>query len=225
MEIQNVNEHLRCYNYDNSERPTFEIRTIARNSAWELYSKQHKLVFLLEGKVRTEVGVLEKKELSKGAFWFVSSGQQVKIKALTNTLLLVMRFNSRIIFCDCYILEQLYNECQQKNEIVDEGQLYPGVIRPSLWYCLKGLYTSTLDGLRCRSFFEIKVKEICYLLRAYYPKRELYQIFYPVLTADVAFSDSVKSSWQKYLTVDELAHAMNYTPSGFYKRFTAVFGS
>jgi AraC-like DNA-binding protein len=198
---------------------------MTKNSAWEFYSGQHKLIFLLEGKIEAKVGILEKKELTKGVFWFVSSAQPVKIKASTNTLLLVMRFSSRIVFCDCYILEQLYNEWQQKHETVDERQLYPGIIRPSLWHCIRGLHSTTSDGIRCRSFFDIKVKEVCFLLRAYYPKRELYRIFYPVLTADIAFSDSVKSTWQKYPTIDELARSLNYTPSGFYKRFTAVFGT
>jgi AraC-like DNA-binding protein len=225
MEIQNVSEHLRCYNYDSGERPAFEVRTITKNSAWEFHAGQHKFIFLLEGMVEAKVGVLEKKELTKGLFWFITSGQQVLIRASTNALVLVMRFSNRITFCDCYILEQLYNECRGMDEVINERQLYPGIIRPSLWYCIKGLYNTTFDGLRCRSFFDIKIKEVCFLLRTYYPKRELFRIFYPILTADIAFSDHVKSSWQKYPTVDKLAHALNYTSSGFYKRFTSVFGS
>jgi AraC-like DNA-binding protein len=225
MEIQNVNEHLRCYDYDNRECPTFEIRTIERKFSWEFHSAQHKLIFLLEGKVQAEVGTLEKKELAKGVFWFVSSGQQVAIKASANALLLIMRFSSRIVFCNCYNLEHLYNDFLQRGETIDSRQLYPGTILPPMWYCIKGLYSTTLDGLRCRAFFDIKVKEVCFLLRAYYPKKELYRIFFPILTADIAFSDSVKGSWQKYQTIDELARSLNYTPSGFYKRFTAVFGS
>jgi hypothetical protein len=177
MEIQNVSEHLKCYNYDSSERPIYEIKAITQNSTWAFYAGQHKLIFLMEGKVQAEVGILEKKEMGKGVFWFISTGQPVKIKAVANALLLVMRFNSRIVFCDCYVLEQLYSEWRQKDETVDERQLHPGVISPSLWHCLRGLYNTTFDGIRCRSFFEIKVKEVCFLLRAYYSKEELYRIF------------------------------------------------
>jgi AraC-like DNA-binding protein len=35
----------------------------------------------------------------------------------------------------------------------------------------------------------------------------------------------VNSLWQQHPTVDELARALGYTPSGFYKRFMTVFGT
>ncbi|MDR1918266.1 MAG: AraC family transcriptional regulator [Tannerellaceae bacterium] len=225
MEIQNVSEHLRCYNYDNGDRPTVECRTIEKNTTWEIYTEQNKLLFLLEGKVQVEVGSMEKQTIGKGFFWFASGGQDMKIRASANALLLILRINSRASLCDCYIMEQLYNEFQGKAEAsVDVRQLYPCLIRTSLWYCLKGLYSTTADGLCCRFFFEAKVKEVFFLFRAYYPKVELYRLFHPILTSDIIFSDNIKNAWQKYPSVDALARAMNLTPSGFYKRFTSIFG-
>ncbi|MDR1918126.1 MAG: AraC family transcriptional regulator [Tannerellaceae bacterium] len=225
MEMQNVSEHLLCYDYDNGARPTVENRTIEKKNAWEIEAEMNKLIFLLAGKVSTEVGEFERKEVPNGHFWFVPAGQNVKIDAIQNTQILILRFSSHMPLCDCYIMEQLYNEFRNAREEVelDVRKLHPCVIRPLLWECLTGLYTTTLDGLCCRSFFQIKVKEVFFLLRAYYPKRELYGVFHPLLTADILFSDRVKNSWKKFPTVDALARSMNFTPSGFYKRFVAVF--
>jgi AraC-like DNA-binding protein len=68
------------------------------------------------------------------------------------------------------------------------------------------------------------MKEICFLLRAYYTVEELFWIFRPILTNDLTFSDKVMKMWPKYATIRELAHELGYTPSGFYKRFLLVFG-
>jgi AraC-like DNA-binding protein len=226
MEMENVSEHLLCYDYDNGERPTVENRTIEKNTVWEIETEMNKLIFLLAGKAGTEVGDFERKEVNKGYFWFVPAGQSLKIDAAKNAQVLILRFSSNMPLCDCYIMEQLYNEFRnaREGEALDVGQLHPCVIRPLLWACLRGLYTTTMDGLCCRSFFQVKVREVFFLLRAYYPKRELYGVFHPLLTADILFSDRVKNSWKKYPTIEELARSMNLTHSGFYKRFVAVFG-
>lgn len=57
-----------------------------------------------------------------------------------------------------------------------------------------------------------------------YSREELFRIFYSALTGDLAFSDTVKNLWMKHRKVNDLAAAMHYTHSGFYKRFVAVFG-
>jgi AraC-like DNA-binding protein len=228
MEMQNVKEHLLCYDYDNSDRPTIENRTIEKNTSWEICAEQNKLIFLMAGKVSTVVGDFERKEVAKGYFWFVSAGQEMSIRASSsaNAQILILRFSSNMPLCDCYIMEQLYSEFRKtrEGEEVDVRQLHPCVIRPMLSECLRGLFITTLDGLCCRSFFQVKVKEVFFLLRAYYPKRELYCVFHPLLTVDILFSDRVKNSWKNYPTVEALARSMNMTPSGFYKRFVAIFG-
>jgi AraC-like DNA-binding protein len=226
MDIQNVREHLLCYDWDAGDRPTIESREIEINTSWEIETEMNKLLFLMSGDVSVEVGDFKRKEVNKGYFWFVSAGQSLKVSALDcDALLLILRFSSHMNLCDCYMMEQLYNEFrnQRAAEEVDVKQLYPCYIRPMLWECLNNLFITTIDGLCCRSFFQVKVKEVFFLLRAYIPKRELYGVFHPILTADITFSDRVKSSWAKYPTVDALARSMNLTPSTFYRRFVAVF--
>jgi AraC-like DNA-binding protein len=227
MEIQNVSEHLLCYDYDNSERPLVERREIELNTSWEIETETNKLIFAMAGTVNTEVGEFEQKEVDMGYFWFVSAGQTLKVTAIdSDALILILRFSSHMPLCDCYIMEQLYNEFRNTREgaEVDVKHLCPCQITPILWECLKTMLLTTNDGLCCRSFFQVKVKEVFFLLRAYIPKRELYGVFHPVLTVDITFSDRVKNSWMKYPTVDALARSMNLPHTTFHRRFVAVFG-
>jgi AraC-like DNA-binding protein len=225
--MQYVNEYLNCFCYNSTEQPAVELKKVEKNTPVELYTTRYKLFFLIEGKIQIEAGIKDRTEIKKGVFWFVAVGQTVRIRAVSNALMLIMRINSRIALCDCYSIEQLYKSFKDKaNEpMIHERRLYTGLICPSLWHCIKSLYNITTDGLRCPYILEIKEKEVMFLLRAYYTKQELYRIFHHALTGDLVFSEHIKKTWHKYRTVDELAQAMHYTSSGFYKRFMAVFNT
>ncbi|MDR1258051.1 MAG: helix-turn-helix domain-containing protein [Tannerellaceae bacterium] len=221
--MQYMTEHQNCFNYENGEQPIIELKRVEKNAILKLHTERYKLFFLIEGNVQIEVGLKDVTEADRGFFWFVPSGQIIKVKALNNALFLVVRMG-RITLCDYYNLEMLYSNFKENcEESPDEKTLYKGIIYPPLWHCLVGLHNVVSDGLQCRAYFAFKVKEIFLLLRAYYTKQELYCIFYNALTGDLAFSEHVKESWSRYKTVDELAHAMHYTTSGFYKRFVSVF--
>ena len=219
-------EHLGCRNYESSEHPAIEVKKMGKHADSSLYSTQNKLFLLMEGFVEVDMAMKQKKQVAKGSFWFAATGQSLKIHAIEKALLLVIRINGSLALCNMYAIEKLHNEFKNNGgELkVDENDLYAATICPSLWHCIKGLFISIADGMRCRFFFEIKTKEIFFLLRAYYPKEELYNIFYPALTSDLVFSDTVKRLWVKHQRINDLATAMNYTYSGFYKRFVAVFG-
>jgi AraC-like DNA-binding protein len=62
-----------------------------------------------------------------------------------------------------------------------------------------------------------------FILRAFYTKEDLYRFFSPALTTDTWFSQFIMSNYNKYDNLTELAAAMNYTVSGFEKKFRKVF--
>lgn len=223
-----TNEHLACYRYDSSAQPAIEAKKLRKNDIFNLYTTQHKLIFLMEGSLEVETADMIRggKEVAKGFFWFASMGQNLKIRATSESLLLIVRINGTLMLCDSYSMERLVNESKDNAGETGEGgdHLYAATICPCLWDCLKSLYYALSDGLRCLSFFEIKTREIFFLFRVYYTKGELCRIFRPVLTDDLAFCDAVKNSWMKYKTINDLAASMNYSVSGFYKRFSAAFG-
>lgn len=97
-------------------------------------------------------------------------------------------------------------------------------IKDEVSYFLKGLKACLSDGLRCRYYFELKMKEFFFLIRAYYTTEELARFFYPLLSNDTSFSEFVYNNYSKVKTVQELASLSNYSHSGFIKRFKKTFG-
>jgi len=79
-------------------------------------------------------------------------------------------------------------------------------------------------GLRCRYYHEGKIRELMYIFRAFYPKQDLRRFFAPALAIDARFSQLVMSSYSRYGNLAEIASSMNYTVSGFEKKFRKVFG-
>lgn len=69
----------------------------------------------------------------------------------------------------------------------------------------------------------MKIKEFFLLLRAYYPKEQIYDFLYPILSRDTAFSEYVRKNWSKYKTVKEIADTLHQTPKQFSKKFKEVF--
>jgi AraC-like DNA-binding protein len=194
------------------------------DEVWDKVTQQNSLLFVIEGAMLITVGYLKTKEIKKGFFTFVSPNESIHTYAKTNMVLVIVHIDSLAGLCENLKMEQLYQS--QKEDVSDsyDEELYSSLIQPSLWHFLNGVYTAILDGIKCNTYFDAKVSELYLLLRVYYTKRELFMIFYPVLTNDIAFSDVVKSSWQKYKTIDDLAEAMRLTPSSFYRHFLKTFG-
>jgi AraC-like DNA-binding protein len=81
-----------------------------------------------------------------------------------------------------------------------------------------------LDGLTSVEFCQLKQKELLYYFGLYYSKEELYDFFYSILSTDIAFSRLIYKNLEKIHNIEEFATLMNYSISGFKKRFHKVFG-
>jgi AraC-like DNA-binding protein/mannose-6-phosphate isomerase-like protein (cupin superfamily) len=224
MELMEVKKHLKNFTEGGEEKPALEVKTMIKDETWETVTMQHNLLFAIEGNMHLTVGYQKEKELKKGFFLFVPASEPVYMNAKTNLVFIIVRTSNLDGLCDAIRMEQLYRSQKDEDMELDARELYISLIQSPVWHYLNGVYTALSDGIKFQSYFEAKVKELYMLLWAYYSKKELYQIFSRALTDDIAFSDAVKNSWQKYKTIDDLAEAMRLTPSSFYRHFLKTFG-
>lgn len=80
------------------------------------------------------------------------------------------------------------------------------------------------DGLKCEYYFEIKIKELFFLLRTYYSKEELLGFFSPLLSHNARFMNLMYQN-RNAKSVYELVDISMYSESGFKKQFQKVFGT
>ena len=76
----------------------------------------------------------------------------------------------------------------------------------------------------CNHFYEIKLEELFIYLNELYSKRELCQVFFPLLGGDPDFKNFVLMNYRKTDKVNQLSNMIGMTPVTFNRRFVDAFG-
>jgi AraC-like DNA-binding protein len=167
-----------------------------------------------------------------GQFLFLPANRSLSVRAGKTAHLGIVRLYDKIQLCDCFRLENLMAIGQakaqtakgSKKQRTDYSQTpFLLEVNEVMERYLEILTICHREGLKCRYYNEGKIRELMFILRAFYTKEDLYRFFSPALTTDTWFSQFIMSNYNKYDNLSELAAAMNYTVSGFEKKFRKVF--
>lgn len=220
VEFLYPHEHLSCFNYEKGNRPVFDKLKLDKGQTLNVFSEDNVIVFILEGSIGFSFGEYLDRTISKGQMMVLPAGIHLLSNAIEDSIFIVVRLLSSKQLCDCYSLDMLLHK---KDDNFIPG-LYYLDIKERLSTCLSFTSECVEDGLRCIFYLDLKIKELFFILRAYYSKEELLKFFYLLLSRDISFSDQVLQNHYKFKTVQELAEALHYSLSGFQKRFKRVFG-
>lgn len=229
MGLLYLSEHLNCFNYDKGKKPLIEKVKIVKGQKGEHTATSNMVVFIIEGRLGYTFKNCPGHDGVKGQILFVSSGSSFCYQVLANTEIIIFRITDPVSMCSNYTIERLYKETgnnkQPRNDHEPATKLYGCMeINARLWHFLQGISDCVGDGLKCRCWFEMKIKEFFLLVRAYYPKEEIHDFLYPILSRDAVFSEHIRKYWKEFSTVNELAAFMHMTPKQFSTRFVQVFG-
>lgn len=221
MELLYPQEHFFCYNYESGNGPSIECVEKKAGEKINFSPIVNEIVFILSGSMHFSFGKFVNQSIHENQIMLLPSKNHYTIEIDEDATFVVLRLYSKFDFCDHFSLEMLLKE-KQKSKIKKE--LFYLTINSRMKDYLEFLRGCTEDGLKCSYFFEIKLKEVFFLLRAYYTKEELLSFFFPILSNDISFSDQVYMNQDKAKSINELAALLNYSLSGFKKRFKKVFG-
>ena len=222
MTLLYAQEHLTCYNYDNNPTSTIQKRIFKEGEKWNFVTLKNTLVYVESGEYVFSYGKYKNKTIKSGQIVLIPSETIVDGLVSQTLSVFLLRLGDVKNLCECFSLDMLLKEDDDN----DTGKNnYPFLLLASAkitaFFSLCDLYIS--DGLMCRYFLQLKIKELFYLLRAYHTKEDLLHFFHPILSNDMSFSDFVLRNHKKVKTVNELAELANYSLSGFQKRFKKVF--
>lgn len=223
MEILNKIEHLGCLYYEKGERPTVEILNLEQNHEEEMSLRKNEIVFMTEGKLSFTFRNHPEKIIHKGQFIFITVGGVFHYVVLEKTRMVVLRLNEHISLCKGYYIEQLYGE-NGELAIKSRREVCALEINRPLWRFLNELNETVASGLNCRYYFDMKVRELLLLLRAYYPPEQLREFFSLIMTPETVFYEYIQANYPRYPTIGELAASMNLSVKHFGKVFTRIFG-
>lgn len=222
MELLYAKEHLTCLNYDGGERPAVEIANITANKPHVIGIIEPEIMLVLNGRIGVSFEKVQNQTMEIGQMVLLPPCSRVSITTENMAQVLIFRLRTNIQLCDRYSLEKLYVEIGDSHMF--EGKLNTLVVNERVNEFLGTFLKYLSEGLRCIYFFEIKIKELFFILRAYYPKRELAAFFSSMLSADSEFLYFVLDNYAKVHSVKEFAQLASYSLSGFDKQFRKVFG-
>lgn len=217
---------MNCYHYDKSKKPMIEVVRILKSGRKESVVNCNEIVFFIEGRLRYIFNDFPAYEAVKGEMVFLPAGGSFSYEAKSNTMMIIFRFFHPIKLCEAFSIENLYIPEETPGDFQSRTRHSFSVleINSRLWHFLDGVNDCLSDGFKCQGFLDIKVRELLYLLRAYYTRKELHDFFFLILSEDTAFSEYVRLRWQRFRSIAEMAESMNLSHKQFSKRFTTVFG-
>jgi AraC-like DNA-binding protein len=217
MDVLYIPEHRWCENYESDKKPVVEI--IQDVESFERDTNNTLIVYLLFGTLSLSYGTVRDYSLTEGDFMLFQPGVKIRgqVKGPVKTLLL--RINDRVSLCDKYTLENLYHDLDVTK--LRHTHLTSNAIMKAHMY---GLAQNIANGLRCIRFMEMKVQELFYYLRAYYPKSELAGFSLPLLSANAGFMDFVWKNYRKAHNVEQFARLANCSLATLETRFKKITG-
>lgn len=225
MEILDRHEHAQCYHHDTSAKPAIELVRIAKGREGNLKIHANGIVFFMEGRVGFTTHDFPDFEGMKGQIIFLPAGGEYSFHTLAAAVLVIFRIYDPIRLCDNYSIENLYSSKQPLDTHKPRTRHYSVLeINARMWHFLDGLYDWLGDGVKCRNFFDLKIREFFITLRFYYHKEDIYDFLYLILSGDTAFSEYVRQKWHRFHNVGELAESMRMTPRQFSAKFKRIFG-
>jgi AraC-like DNA-binding protein len=140
-----------------------------------------------------------------------------KIYANTDAILIMNYFNKPVDLCEKTALENLSMLLDPK-----PTSSMLRINKPLKKFLLTLIFYMN-EGVFCKHFHEIKQKELFYILRYFYTKREIVGLFAPIISKNLDFKNIVLTNYLNASSVKELANVCNYSLSSFNRIFKKNF--
>lgn len=223
MELLYAKEHLTCFNYAVDERPEVLSMDLSPEEPYVFRTIGPEILMALDGHIAISFEKIDNGMMTTGEMSVLPACSRVVVTAEEPAKIMIFRLGTDIRLCDRYSFEKLYEDTGYAPAKF-EGRLNTVKANARVAHFIKGLMDAINDGLRCVYYFEIKIRELFFLFRTYYPKEELAAFFNSLLSADSDFLRFVTYNYSKVHSVKEFAQLAGYSLSGFDKQFRKVFG-
>ncbi|NDW10570.1 helix-turn-helix domain-containing protein [Dysgonomonas sp. 520] len=173
---------------------------------------------ILIGKGRLNISSLSHKDerISAGKIFLIPTGYETEVKAVEESALISIDISEEI--------NQLTHFQSDRTEENDNNQNLYLPFNEIVSAYIESLQTYKDIILDYNPLARIKIKELIYILKVFYTQKELNAFFSSYITNDLHFSEQVKILSQDTKNIRQLAEIMNYSYSGFNRRFRRSFG-
>lgn len=219
--IKYIEEHINCENYSTGDKAYFGLYELKTGECLiRSKLKRSALFFVVKGGISvTSAKFVETVDM--GHMFFVPVGDIFYSRAESDSTLIRMSFDAELTLCNKYSFSQLAAYAD-KADHEPRACLLP--IAKPLAIELAATEEALRHGLLCIHYQSAKTNIIMNLLRAFYLKEQLAQLFRPMLSLDVGFKNKVLSVCNEAKSIKEMVNMLGMPPSTFNRKFQSAFG-
>lgn len=227
MDMIDRPRHEKCYNFDRSEEPLIELIRISEGKNDALPVRNDVVVFFLKGGLRFVFSDSQDHEGRRGEMLFFPAGGRYYYQTLGETVILMFQIVKPIQICENLSIEKMYKQyLTGPDDLSRQHESYYSVLKINerIWYYLQGVANCLQDGIKCRGYAKLVIKEYILMLGVYYTQKEICEfLHYHQVNEDVAFVQHVQRQWHLFKDVEGIAESMWMTPRKFSAKFKEVF--
>lgn len=214
------NFNLEC-NICNKFRPSFDVFSYENGEEFTHINEDSSvLFFILSGKVMVNGVNCSNLYVEAENMFLLPKKSTYYVSSCNHTDIVTCELSRNVNLCNKYSFQNLYKEINH-DEIDRSFKVME--IKERLVGMLEHLRLLFGDGLRCTRYQEAKRDELLILLRGYYTKTELAELFYPILFDNIDFGDFVLQNYMNVKDYKELADMMGMSQITFSRRFMESF--
>ena len=222
MELFCNQNHFFCYYYDRKEDPLLEYIEFGERGHNEYQIDKNCIFFVLKGKSFISFGRNVNQSVKENDIFLLPAKTKISTIAVEEkTILLLFYLPLSFSFFDHFLLEIFPEESKKKKK---QYNIHLLKINRYIKEYLLSFLSCWNDGLQCRFFYELKIKELLFLLHNCTSEENPIAFLAPVLTSDMKFSVLVQEKYKSARTTKGLAQLTNYSINGFERRFRKIFG-
>lgn len=220
-----VQEHISCKNYA-AEGVVIHTRTINQGE-YLSYGDNHRpfLCFLLQGQIRCRFDTKTSVSIRTNEMCFIMRGEIFWAEALEPATVLICFLDATIALCNEFTIKSLSEFLVKKGNTEDPMIPYILPINDILCAELNTARAAMDTGLLCYHYQREKRDIFLLMLRGFYSKIELAELFRPILSEDFDFKQTILQNYTPDMNVNDMIERSGMASASFNRRFTKAFGT
>jgi AraC-like DNA-binding protein len=219
-DILYLDEHTSCRHYVSDYRCCFKYRELEEGETLDFEDVNHNyLGFILEGDQLLDCNEFKERRYKAGEIVMVPKRAKFTSRALTKGRMLICMFDIPKNICDKFNMQSYWPMCQEI-----KYDFRPIEITPQMATFIDTLVYYLQQGVNCEHFHEMKQQEMLLILRWFYTKEQIAELFYPMIGHSLDFKALIIENYNKVTSVNELAELSRMSRSSFDEAFKKEFG-
>lgn len=190
MDLLYKREYLKCSDYNSSDKPIIEVIKLNKNAKGFVTLCDNEIVFFLDGIINLKIKDLPEYIADKNEIFLIPTGKYFSYTAMSECSFIVFRIDDLGKYSDIFLSPNIsYAKTSCCIDLNDSGPTRIHSLRMNAFMrmFLDNLRECMNNGLRCIHYFELKTKELFFILKANYTKEEICYLF-PFISNESGFS-------------------------------------